>query len=199
MSQASITDLERVVELPDEEFTAELPAALQSIEGREDVVTLLVEHPDTFEELSARMSTLDDVGEFATEETETVERFLTVLWDGQELISRAVPAVQETVTERFTVNWECEDSPVDFHLETDPDAGTVSGGTGLLDEAELTFQGSTDVMFSMLNDDDFNGTLAFIQNRFEIIGPLQRARNLDSMMESVSDHMRDVDPDDVAL
>lgn len=190
MSQAAFDDLEKVIESPDEAFKRELPAVLEGVE--DNIAELLTQNPDAFDGLSERMSTLDGIASYASEETETVDRFLVILWDGLALITETVPAVQETVTKSFTVNWESEDSPASFHMESKPDAGTISGGPGLLDDAELTFSGPTDVMFSMLNDDEFNGTLAFIQNKYEIVGPLQRARNLNTMMETVNESMDDI-------
>jgi hypothetical protein len=187
MSQVNFDELETVLEQPDSEFKTNLPDALDGV--AENLDEFLVQHPDDFELLSTRMSTLDDIAEYANDETATVRRFLTILWDGLGLITEMVPAVAEEVTEEYTVNWEPTDSPVSFHMTSDPDAGTISGGPGVLDDAELTFKGTTDVMFSMLADDEFNGPLAFIQNRYEIIGPLERARSFNTMMDTINENM----------
>ena len=187
MSQVNFDELETVLEQSDSEFKTNLPDALDGV--AENLDEFLVHHPEAFELLSTRMSTLDDIAEYANDETATVRRFLTILWDGLGLITEMVPAVAEEVTEEYTVNWEPTDSTVSFHMSSDPDAGTISGGPGVLNDAELTFKGTTDVMFSMPADDEFNGPLAFIQNRYEIIGPLERARSFNTMMETINENM----------
>jgi hypothetical protein len=190
MSQENFDALETVLEQPDSEFKTNLPDALDGV--AENLDELLVHYPKDFEQLTTRMSTLDEIAEYANNETATVNRFLTILWDGLGLITEMVPAVAEEVTEEYTVNWESTDSPVSFHMTSDPDAGTISGGPGVLDDTELTFKGTTDVMFSMLADEEFNGPLAFIQNRYEIIGSLERARSFNTMMETINENIEEL-------
>lgn len=190
MPQTDFDTLATVLEQDDEAFVQRLPEALDGVE--DDLETLLVSRPEVFERLSERMSTLDGIAAFASDEPETVDRFLGILWNGLGLITESALSVQEEVTENFDVNWVCEDSPASFHMISDADAGTISGGPGLLDDAELTFRGPTDVMFSMLNDPEFDGTLAYIQNRYEIVGSLERARTLNTMMATVNANMDDL-------
>jgi len=188
-------DLEAVVEQPDDQFKTTLPSVIDDVE--ENVATVLVEQPASYEALSTRMSTLEGVGEYAAGHTETIETFLDVLWTGMELISEHVPAVSERIDQEYTANWIPEDAPVAWHMASDPDAGTVTGGSGRLDDAEIVFTGSADVMFSMLGDDEFNPTMAFMQNRFDIEGPLMKARGLGSMMETVTEHARQLDSEHI--
>jgi hypothetical protein len=192
MSQASFDDLETVLEQPDDEFKERLPDALDG--ASENVEQLLALHPDTFERLTERMSTLSGIADYAADEPETVEECITVLWDGLSLITEMVPAVSEEVTEEFAVNWESTDSSVSFHMTSDSEAGTVSGGPGLLDEPDIAFKGTTDIMFSMLNDDGFNETLAYIQNRYEVVGSLERARSLNAMMDAINENTEALRP-----
>jgi putative sterol carrier protein len=199
MTQPDLTDLEAVVSQPDDAFKRDLPDALAGVDDEAAIGELLMEYPDTYDELTDRMSTLDGIAAYATERTATVERFLTVLWTGQELVTGNVPAVQEEISESFTVTWECEDSPITFHMETHPEEGRISGGTGPHGDAELTFRGPTDVLFSMLNDPDFRGVQAFLEGKFEIEGPVQKAQQLDTTMQAATDHMRDLDPESAAL
>jgi hypothetical protein len=192
MSQANFDDLEAVLEQPDDEFKANLPDALDGAAA--NIETLLALHPDAFEALSTRMSTLDGIADYASDEPETVEEFLTVLWDGLSLVTEMVPAVSEEVTEEYAVNWECTDSLASFHMTADPEAGTVAGGPGLLDDPGIAFKGTTGVMFSMLNDDSFNETLAYVQNRYEVVGSLGRARSLNAMMDAVTENTENLNP-----
>ena len=134
MSQANFDDLEAVFEQPDGEFKANLPEVLDG--AAENIEHLLALHPDAFETLSTRMSTLDDIGTYATEEPGTVKEFITVLWDGLSLVTEMVPAVSEEVTEEYAVNWKPTHSPASFHMTADPETGTVAGWPGLLDDRE---------------------------------------------------------------
>ena len=192
MTQANFDHLETVLDQPDDEFRADIPAALDG--AAENIEEFLALHPDAFKRLTARMSTLDDIGDYASDEPETVKEFLTVLWDGLSLVTQMVPTVGENVTEEYAVNWETTDSPVSFYMTSDLETGTVAGGPGLLEDPEVTFRGTTDVLFSMLNDDEFNETLAYVQNRYEVIGSLERARGLSAMMDAVNENTENLGP-----
>ncbi|WP_254820885.1 SCP2 sterol-binding domain-containing protein [Haloglomus halophilum] len=199
MTDPAFDDLDAVVSANDDQFKRDLPDEIAGLDDEAAVGELLLEHPDTYEDLSRKMSTLDGVADYASDETETVERFLTVLWAGQELVTEHVPEVREQITDSFTVTWECEDSPVSFHMETDAESGRITGGLGPHGDAELVFRGPTDVLFSMLNDPDFQGVQAFLEGKFEIEGPIQKAQQLDATMQVATDHMRDLDPESAAL
>ena len=188
MSQANFDDLETVLDQPEEEFKTNLPTALDGTAA--DVEQLLALHPDAFERLTERMSTLDNIAAYASDEPETVEEFITVLWDGLGLVTEMVPAVGEAVTEEYAVNWGVTDSPVVFHMTSDPETGTIAGGPGLLEDPGIAFSGQTDVLFSMLNDESFNATLAYVQNRYEVVGSLERARSFNDMMDTVNKNMQ---------
>jgi len=199
MTDPAFDDLDAAVSQPDDGFKRDLPDAMAGFDDEAAVGELLLEHPDTYEDLSRKMSTLDGVADYASDETETVERFLTVLWAGQELVTEHVTEVREQITDSFTVTWECEDSPIEFHMETDAESGRITGGLGPHGDAELVFRGPTDVLFSMLNDPDFQGVQAFLEGKFEIEGPIQKAQQLDATMQVATDHMRDLDPESAAL
>jgi putative sterol carrier protein len=199
MTNPAFDDLEAVVSADEDQFKRDLPGALAGLDEEAAVGELLLEYPDTYQALTRKVSTLEGIADYATEEPETVERFLTVLWSGQELVTTTIPEVQEQITDSFTVTWECEDSPIEFHMETDAESGRVTGGVGPHGEAELVFRGPTDVLFSMLNDPDFQGVQAFLQGEFEIEGPIGKAQQLDATMQVATDHMRDLDPESVAL
>ncbi len=190
MSQANFDDLETMLEQPDDEFKENLPDALDGAAANTE--QLLALHPDAFERLIERMSTLDGIATYANDESETIEEFITVLWNGLGLVTEMVPAVGEKVTEAFAVNWEATDSSVAFHMTSDPESGTIAGGPGLLDDPGIEFKGTTDVMFSMLGDESFNATLAYVQNRYEVVGSLERARNFNAMMDTMTENMENL-------
>ena len=190
MTDVNFDRLATVLEQDDDDLKTDLPDALAGAE--EDLDRLLLEHPDCFEDLSRRLSTLDGIADYAGSEPETVDRFLTVLWGGLELISENVPEVQDEVSDEFSVDWEANDSDVAFHMTSHPDPGTVSGGPGLLESPTLSFQGETDVLFSMLNDPDFNPVTAFMDGSFELDGPVDEAMTFAQMMETVTTNVENL-------
>ncbi|WP_424017076.1 hypothetical protein ACOZ4N_14490 [Halorientalis pallida] len=189
MSDSTTPDLGAVVDQPDEQFRANLGPALAGLDDEDALAELLVTQPTVYERLTDRMATFEGITEFANDDPETVEQYLRVLWGGMGLIAENISAVGDAVTVDTTVNWEATDSPITFHATTDPERGSISGGPSLADDPEITFEGQTDVLFSMLGDDDFNGQLAFVQNRFDIVGPLERSRQFNEMMEAVGEEM----------
>ena len=189
MSGPTTPGLETVVDQPDEQFRENLGPALHGLDDEDALAELLVTQPTVFERLTSRMATFEGITGFATEEPETVEQYLRVLWGGMGLIAENISAVGDAVTVDTTVNWEATDSPIAFHATTEPETGSISGGPSLADDPEITFEGQTEVLFRMLGDDEFNGQLAFVQNRFDIIGPLERSREFNDMMESVGEAM----------
>lgn len=190
MNEPDFERLAEVLALDDAAFRERLPEVVDEVEDH--LPQLLLERPELYERLIGRVSTLDDLAAYAEEEPETVEGFLDVLWTGLGLISRAVPAVQEAVDESFAVNWEPRDADVTWHATTDAETGAIDGGPGLLDDADVTFRGSTDVLFSMLGDDAFDPALAYVQNRYEVLGSLEDARRFSELMEAAIERMEDV-------
>lgn len=190
MTDVDYDRLATVLEQDDDQLKADLPDALAGAE--DDLETLLLEHPDCFESLSRRMSTLDGIAEYAEAEPETVERFFTILWGGLELISENVQTVREQVTNEYTVNWKATDSDVRFHMSSHPSSGTVSGGPGLHEDASLEFEGETDVLLSQLNDPDFNPVQAFMEGEFQLQGEVDQAMSFAQMMETVTENVENL-------
>ena len=189
MSERETIELETVGEQSDDELKAVLPELLQAVEG--DLDDLLLNRPEEFRGLVGRVSALDDMAEFAEQESEAVDAYFRILWGGLERISQEVDAVSEEVTQEFSVTWSATDSDVAFHMETDPDAGTISGGPGEHGDAELTFLGETDVLTSMLGDSDFDPTQAFMQGRFQIDGPIPKAQQMGLFMRNALSKLDD--------
>lgn len=173
----------------DEQFMDEFPEALEGIE--DDLETLLLEHPDTFQSLITRVATLDDPIELAEDEPETVERFFTIMWGSLELISEFVPSVQEEIDTDFRVQWVPEDSNVRWYAETDSEEGRISGGPGELETPDVTFKGETNTLFRMMGDDEFNSQQAFMQGEYEIEGQLPMAVQFGETMETVTENLEE--------
>lgn len=190
MTDVDYDRLATVLEQDDDQLKADLPDALVGVE--DDLETLLLEHPDCFESLSRRMSTLDGMADYAESEPETVDRFFTILWGGLEVISENVQDVREQVTNEYAVNWTATDAPVAFHMTSDPSAGTVSGGPGLLDDPSLTFEGEADILLSQLNDPDFEPVQAFMEGEFQLDGDVNQAMTFAQMMETVTENVENL-------
>lgn len=193
MSQQEFSDLESLVDKPDEEFKEGLPDVLGGIEDSLD--TLLLEHPDAFEDLVTRMGTMENPSEFVEGNLETARAFFDIMWGCLNIISENVPDVQDAVTNDMSVNWVCDDTDLAWHMESDSESGTITGGSGKLDNAELTFTGTTDILLSMIGDDDFQGQQAFMQGKFQIEGQLPKAMALENMMESVMTNAQEFEMD----
>lgn len=183
MSQTAFERLDTVLGQPDDELKEGLPDVLPAAE--EDLEELLTSRPEVFARLNTRMGTLDDLAGYAEQERDTVESFLTITWGGMELITENVEGVSDGIDQEYSVEWVSTDSEIAFHMETDPDSGRITGGPGRFEDAELTFEGPTDVMFSMIGDDDFDGTRAFLQGEFQIEGPIPKAQTLEQTMDGV--------------
>jgi hypothetical protein len=183
------TDLDSLLDEPDAAFRRELGDALAGLDDEDALAGVLVRSPETFEQLTDRMATLEDIAAFAETDPAAVDQYLTVLWNGVEIVTTNIGSIGAAVTMDTSVNWRATDSPVAFHATTDPSAGTIAGGPDPLDDPEITFEGHTDVLFSMLGDDEFNPPLAYVQNRYEVVGSLERAREFDRMMETVTADM----------
>lgn len=189
MTEADLEKLETVVAADDETFRTELADALVGLDDDAALAQLLTEHPDAFEAISTRIATVDDPGEM---DDATVGRAMDVIFGGMRLIAEQSPEVREAVTSDFTVNWDVDDRDLGWHMETDADAGRIDGGAGTFEDATLTFAGPLDVLLSMTGDEEFDATLAFIQNRYELVGPIEKGRELSSMMETVRANARDL-------
>ena len=163
-----------------------------TLEGVDDVETLLADHPDTYERLVTRVSKLENAEELVADHPETADRFLTILWSGLEVIARVSPAVQEEITDDFRVQWAADDSDAEWYAATDADAGSIEGGPGRIDDPDVTFTGDTDTLFSMLGDDEFDPQEALLEGAFEVDGDLPTAMEFGATMDAVQRNAEDL-------
>jgi putative sterol carrier protein len=174
----TIQRIEATLDKPDDQLTAELPELLDAIDGRTE--ELLLSNPALFARVTQRMDRVN-IGEFASEHPETVEQFQGMLWTGMGLLTQASPAVQESITEDITVNFEATDAPMTGHLEVLEEKQTIHGGTELLDDPDLVITGSADELVGLItgSSDPIQG---FMQQKFEMDGPIQKGTRLASTM-----------------
>jgi putative sterol carrier protein len=174
----TVRRIEATLDGPDDQLAAELPGLLNDIEGQTE--ELLLENPALFARVTQRMDAVD-IGSFASEHPETVERFQEMLWTGMGLLVRASPDVQESITEDITVNFEATDAPMTGHLAVLEDEGTIRGGTELLEDPDLVITGPADELVGLITGtiDPIQG---FMQGKFEMDGPIQKGTRLASTM-----------------
>ena len=178
----TIECIEAVLEKPDDQLAEELPTLLDEIEGQTE--QLLLENPALFARVTQRMDAVD-IGEFATEQPETVERFQEMLWTGMELLVQASPDVQESITEDITVNFEANDAPMTGHLHVVEEEQTIRGDTDLLKDPDLTIIGPADELVALItgSGDPVQG---FMQQRFEMEGDIQKGTRLAGTMNELT-------------
>jgi putative sterol carrier protein len=174
--------IETVLEKPDDELAEELPALLDDIKGHTE--QLLLDNPALFARVTQRMDAVD-IAEFAGEQPETVEQFQAMLWTGMELLVRASPDVQESITEDITVNFEATDVPMTGHLHVVKNDETIRGGTDLLDGPDITITGPADELVALItgNADPIQG---FMQQNYDRDGDIQKGTRLAATMNELT-------------
>ena len=174
----TVERIETVLDKPDDELAAELPGLLDDIEGQTE--RLLLENPALFARVTRRMDAVD-IAAFASESPETVERFQAMLFTGMELLARASPGVQESITEDITTNFEATDAPMTGHLRVVEAENTIRGGTDRREDPDLTITGTADELVALITGttDPVQG---FMQGRFGMDGDIQKGTRLAATM-----------------
>lgn len=172
-----------IVEQGDPAFLEDFPDLVGAIDT--NLEEFLFSHPAGFERLVTRVAELDDAESAVSEHPEAFDQFVSLVWQTLELVTEAVPSAGEAVTEDLVVEWDCVDTDLRFHIETDPESGIVTGAATPGDEPDLVFIGDTDTLLRMIGDREFDGQQAFMQGEFQIEGPLPIAIELDEMMGDV--------------
>ncbi len=162
-------------------FRASRPAIVETLSDDATLATLLLDQPTLYARFGSRLGTMDAPDAV----TETLERAVTIVFDGMSLIAAASPAVQKAITASIAVNFIVTNSDIEWHLQTDRNAGSISGGPTSLSGASVTVSGPATVICSLICNESYNRTLAFIQNRFELTGSLQDARRFNRIMDDV--------------
>ena len=180
-----IQRIEASLEKSDEELEAELPGLLDDMQGRTD--ELVRQHPETFGQVVERMRDMD-VASFVSENPETADQFQELLWTGMNQLVENSPEVREQINEDITVNFIAEDCPMEGHLVVDSEEETIRGGAGLLDDPTLKITGPADTLVGLITGsvDPIQG---FMQQRYEMDGPVQKGTRLAPIMNSLSENI----------
>lgn len=175
--------VEASLEKDQSQLEEDLPDLLDDMEGRTD--TFVREHPGTMTKVLGRTDDIDTAS-FASGNPETADQFQELLWSGVEVVSEANDEVQEQITEDISVNFHAEDSPMEGHLDVDEETRTVTGGAGTLEDPDLTITGPSDVLVGLVTGsvDPIQG---FMQQQYEMDGPVQKGTQLAPIMNTLSD------------
>jgi hypothetical protein len=148
-------DLRKIVEeafqLPLDQLKDNLLPLLNGI--KEFGVARLMELvPDLVPRLVGRLREID-VTRFTRENPEISAKFMDILWEGISVLVEKNPDVKEALERagEVSVNLEALDSPMKGHFRIS--GGKLSGGSGLLDKADLSIKGYTQAMIEVLLGD----------------------------------------------
>ncbi|MCX2818191.1 SCP2 sterol-binding domain-containing protein [Haladaptatus sp. F3-133] len=177
-------EIDRYFEMSDEELKNNLTSLLNDI----DDVEALVEQRS--EDVPRLLSRLDgtDVEEFANDAPEVAEEFQDFLWDATSALVDRDEELQENITQNATVNFEADDSPMRGHLRVEDEAGTLEGGAGHVDGADLHITGPSNTLAGMLtgSTDPVQG---FMAGEFEMDGDVDTGMELASVMTPVHERL----------
>ena len=181
----TVQRIEASLEKSDEELEEELPGLLDEMEGRTD--ELVRQHPAVFGRVVQRMSDMD-VASFVSENPETADQFQELLWTGMNQLVENSPEVREKINEDITVNFVADDCPMEGHLVVDSGEETIEGGAGLLEDPTLEISGPADTLVGLITGrvDPIQG---FMQQRYEMDGPVQKGTRLAPIMNSLSENI----------
>lgn len=173
------------LEKPDAELEADLPDLLDEMAGRTD--DLVRVYPETFGRVIDRMETMD-IASFVAANPDTADQFQELLWAGMNVLVETSPEVREEIDDDITVTFEAEDCPMVGHLEVDADERTIRGGAGRLDDAMLEITGPAETLVGLIvgSVDPIQG---YIQQRYEMDGPVHKGTRLAPIMTSLSEQV----------
>ncbi|HET7325572.1 MAG TPA: SCP2 sterol-binding domain-containing protein, partial [Halococcus sp.] len=119
---------------------------------------------------------------------DTADQFQELLWSGMRVMVEENPEVKDQINEDITTNFEADDCPMEGHLEVDESEEIITGGAGQLDDSDITITGPADVLVGLItgNVDPIQG---FMQQKYEMDGPVQKGTKLAPIMNSLSEQV----------
>jgi predicted lipid carrier protein YhbT len=184
-------DLRKIVEeafqLPLDQLKGNLLPLLNGI--KEFGVPRLMELvPDLVPKLVRRLKEVD-VTKFVREDPEASARFMDILWEGISALVEKNPDVKEALERagEVSVNLEAFDSPMKGHFRIS--GGKLSGGSGLLEKADLSIKGYTQAMIEVLLGER-DPTEAFFKQLIKTDGSIPLAMRVSSAMMEVSELLK---------
>lgn len=187
VDQELVDRIEDSLEQDQDALEEDLPGILSEMEGRTD--DLVREHPQVLADVLSRMAAMD-VASFVSENPETADQFQELLWSGMRVMVEQNPEVKEQITEDITTNFAADDCPMEGHLRVDGDANTVTGGSGQLDDADLTITGPADVLVGLVTG-DVDPMKGLMRRQFELDGSMSTATKLVPIMDALSNQLPD--------
>ncbi|WP_256684810.1 SCP2 sterol-binding domain-containing protein [Halococcus qingdaonensis] len=180
-----IQRIETALEEEQDQLEADLLAILADMEGQTD--ELVREHPEVMASILGRMEAMD-IASFVSENPETADQFQELLWSGMRVMVERNPEVKEQINEDITTNFEADDCPMEGHLKVREKEELITGGAGQLDDADITITGPADVLVGLItgNVDPIQG---FMQQQYEMDGPVQKGTKLAPIMNSLSEQV----------
>lgn len=177
--------IEASLEKTDEELEDELPSLLNELEGRTEEFAR--DDPVVFGNVVTRMEEMD-VASFVSANPDVADQFQELLWAGMNVLVEQTPEVKDQINETITVNFTATDCPMEGHLEIDDQHETVSGGAGHIDDPTLEISGPADVLVGLITGavDPIQG---FMQQRYEMDGPVQKGTRLAPIMNTLSSNI----------
>lgn len=175
--------VEEALRLPLDQLKGNLLPLLNGIKDF-GVPKLMELVPDLVPRLAKRLKEAD-VTKFIKEDPEASARFMDILWEGISLLVEKNPDVKEALERvgEVSVNMVALDSPMKGHFRIS--GGKLSGGSGLLDKADLTIRGYTQAMIEIfLGERD--PTEAFFKQLVRPEGSIPMAMRVSSAMMEVA-------------
>jgi putative sterol carrier protein len=96
------------------------------------------------------------------------------------------PEVKDQITEDITTNFEADDCSMEGHLEVDKDDEIITGGAGQLADSDILITGPADVLVGLITG-DVDPIQGFMQQQYEMDGPVQKGTKLAPIMNSLSE------------
>lgn len=177
--------IEDSLEQDQEQLEEDLPGILADMEGQTD--DLVREHPQVMADILSRMEEMD-IASFVSDNPDTADQFQELLWSGMRVMVEENPEVKDQINEDITTNFEADDCPMEGHLEVDESEEIITGGAGQLDDSDITITGPADVLVGLItgNVDPIQG---FMQQKYEMDGPVQKGTKLAPIMNSLSEQV----------
>lgn len=177
--------IEDSLEQDQEQLQEDLPGILADMEGQTD--ELVREHPQVMAAILSRMEEMN-IAEFVSENPDTADQFQELLWAGMRVMVEENPEVKDQINEDITTNFEANDCPMEGHLEVREEEEIITGGAGQVDDPHITITGPADVLVGLItgNVDPIQG---FMQQKYEMDGPVQKGTKLAPIMNSLSEQV----------
>jgi putative sterol carrier protein len=166
-----------------DQLEEDLPDILADMEGQTD--ELVREHPQVMGDILGRMEEMD-IASFVSDNPETADQFQELLWAGMRVMVEENPEVKDQINEDIAVNFEADDCPMEGHLVVDEDEQTITGGAGQIDDPDITITGPADVLVGLITG-DVDPIQGFMQQKYEMDGPVQKGTKLAPIMNSLSE------------